>query len=103
VSNIKGKQTDMTPEEFVISAIKTLRDTTKSLGIHTVISGFNEAFRMEFPDLGKSGPVDVVNKMVEEGKIVRSFRKGGAMIYLPGEEPSKSKAEFTLDKIKKGK
>ena len=69
-------------EEFVFRAIKRLRKPPY-LGIHTVYSGFNQAFKDHF---GKN-PVEVTKKMSEEGKVVIRPVRGGVMLYLPDEAP----------------
>jgi len=79
-------------EEFVLRAIKRLRKPPY-LGIHTVYSGFNQAFKEHF---GKN-PVEVTKKMAEEGKVVIRPVRGGVMLYLPEEAP-KAK-ESVLGKI----
>jgi hypothetical protein len=87
------------PETFVIAAIKALRDPSKGMGIHSVYSKFNVAFRSYFPELGKDGPIDTVNRMKVEGKVETSWARGGAMIYLPGESPVGRDVAEALDKI----
>lgn len=74
----------MTHEEFFINAIKNLRDTSKSLGIHTVWSGFNNAFRKHF----NQDPITVAKQLDDQGIIEIRLVKGGARIYLPGEAPA---------------
>jgi len=68
-------------EEFVVRAIKKLRG--KYRGIHTVFSGFNEAFRKYFGE----DPRPVTQEMVNKGVIELRPVKGGVMIYLKGEAP----------------
>jgi len=70
-------------EEFVFRAIRRLRKPPYR-GIHTVYSGFNQAFKEHF---GKN-PVEVTQKMAAEGKIVIRPVKGGVMVYLPEDAPS---------------
>lgn len=83
-------------EEFVRRAIVNLRNP-KYKGIHTVYSGFNEAFKKYFPE---DDPVKVTNQLAAEGKIVLRPVKGGVMLYLPEEAPTmKTKAEDALSKI----
>ncbi len=77
-------------EEFVIQAIKKLRKDPFR-GIHSVYSGFNEAFRKYFG----TNPVDATSRLASEGKIeTRPFR-GGVMLFLPGEAPKRP----TVDEI----
>ncbi len=74
-------------EEFILRAIKRLRKPPYR-GIHTVYSGFNQAFKEHF---GKSS-IEVTRKMAEEGKIVIRPVRGGVMLYLPGEAPEAQKS-----------
>ncbi|HOM97419.1 MAG TPA: hypothetical protein PLY41_03870 [Acetomicrobium sp.] len=70
-------------------AILKLRDTSKSKGIHSVFSGFNQAFREYFNE----DPITITQDLASKGKIeVRPVKKG-IMIYLPGEAP-RSKDEI---------
>jgi hypothetical protein len=70
-------------EDFFKKAILTLRDITKSMGIHSVYSGFNNAFRQYYGE----NPVQVTQDLARKGTIEIQPRKGGIMIYLPGEAP----------------
>ncbi len=88
----------LTEEEFVIQAIKKLRKEPFR-GIHSVYSGFNEAFRKYFG----TNPVEATNRLAKEGKIeTRSF-KGGVMLFLPGEAPQRPSAEEIIQLISQGK
>ncbi|MCK5427080.1 MAG: hypothetical protein KAJ34_05250, partial [Thermodesulfovibrionia bacterium] len=49
-------------------------------GIHTVYSGFNNAFKKYFDG---ENPVEATNKLAKEEKIVIRPVKGGVMLYLP--------------------
>jgi hypothetical protein len=71
-------------EEFVKKAIVTLRKEGYK-GIHTVFSGFNTAFKKYFDG---ENPVEVTNKLAQEGKIVIRPVKGGVMLYLPEDAPA---------------
>ena len=73
----------LTKEEFVIDAIKKLRDTKKSMGIHVRFSGFNQAFKTYFSEDARA----TTDQMKAEGKLIVQPRRGGPMIYLPGEAP----------------
>ncbi|MFB3887803.1 MAG: hypothetical protein ACE144_21495 [Thermodesulfobacteriota bacterium] len=83
-------------EEFVIEGIRKLRKDPYK-GIHSVFSGFNEAFRKQF----NKDPIEFTTKMASEGRIeIVPVRSGkGVMLYLPGEGPRGRKAEETLKKI----
>ena len=81
--------------EFVISAIKTLHKPPYK-GIHSVYSGFNQAFREYF----NKDPVEATTKLAQEGKIVTRPVKGGVTIYLPEDAPAGSKG--VLNKILEG-
>lgn len=73
----------MTHEEFIKKAIKELRKDNYK-GIHTVYSGFNEAFKKYFP---ADNPIEATNNLAKEGKIAIRPVKGGVMLYLPDEAP----------------
>ncbi len=74
----------LTEEEFVIQAIKKLRKDPFR-GIHSVYSGFNEAFRKYFG----TNPVEATTKLAAEGKVETRPFKGGVMLFLPGEAPKR--------------
>ncbi|MEJ2313298.1 MAG: hypothetical protein P8Y85_00660 [Nitrospirota bacterium] len=83
-------------EEFIKKAIVSLRKEGYK-GIHTVYSGFNEAFKKYFPG---EDPVQATNKLAAEGKIVIRPVKGGVMLYLPEDTPSKAQtADEALKKM----
>jgi hypothetical protein len=83
-------------EEFIRKAIMSLRkDNFK--GIHTVFSGFNNAFKKYFEG---ENPVEVTNKLAEEGKIIIRPVKGGVMLYMPEDAPaSRDSADEALKKM----
>lgn len=86
----------LTHEEFVKKAITSLRREGYK-GIHTVYSGFNEAFRKYFP---ADDPIKVTNQLAQEGKIVLRPVKGGVMLYLPEDAPeSATKGDEALKKM----
>lgn len=68
-------------EEFVVRAIKKLRGRYR--GIHSVFSGFNEAFRQYFGE----DPRPVTQELAVKGIIEIRPVKGGVMLYLKGEAP----------------
>ena len=88
----EGISTQVSEEEFVRRAIKRLRKPPYK-GIHSVYSGFNQAFKEHF---GKN-PVEVTQKLAGEGKIVTRPVRGGVMIYLPDDAPKAQ--ESVLKKI----
>lgn len=85
----------LTEEKFVERAITKLRGKYK--GIHTIYSGFNDAFRKYFG----TNPVETTKRLAQDGKIIIRPVKGGVMIYLP--EDAKGSVPInineTLDKI----
>jgi hypothetical protein len=85
----------LTYEEFVKQAILKLRIGDYK-GIHTVYSGFNEAFRKYFDG---ANPVEITTQLVQEKKIVLRPVKGGVMLYLPEDVPQTSKADQVLKKM----
>ncbi|MFQ6078075.1 MAG: hypothetical protein ACE5NJ_02930 [Thermodesulfobacteriota bacterium] len=73
----------LSEEEFVIRAIEKLRKPPYK-GIHTVYSGFNQAFKEYFG----ANPVEMTKRLAGEGKIVTRPVKGGVMLYLPKDAPA---------------
>jgi len=84
----------LTEEEFVVQAIEKLRKEPFR-GIHSVYSGFNEAFRKYFG----TNPVEATSRLAAEGKIETRPIKGGAMLFLPGEAPKRPSAEEIIQLI----
>ncbi|MGD2294999.1 MAG: hypothetical protein PVF22_04100 [Candidatus Aminicenantes bacterium] len=72
----------LSEEEFVKRAIRKLRGNYK--GIHTVYSGFNQAFKEYFG----TNPIDTTQRLAKEGKIIIRPVKGGVIIYLPEDAPN---------------
>jgi hypothetical protein len=84
----------LTEEEFVVQAIKKLRKEPYR-GIHSVFSGFNEAFRKYF----QTNPVEATSKLAAEGKIETRPFKGGVMLFLSGEAPKRPSTEEIIQLI----
>ena len=84
----------VTEEEFVVQAIKNLRKDPFR-GIHSVYSGFNEAFRKYFG----TNPVEATKRLSDEGKIETRPFKGGAMLFLPGEAPKRPSADEIIQLV----
>ncbi len=83
-------------EEFVKKAIVNLRQEGYK-GIHTVYSGFNEAFKKYFTN---EDPIKTTNQLAQEGKIIIRPVKGGVMLYLPEDAPaSRAKGDEALEKM----
>ena len=83
-------------EEFVRKAIVSLRKEGYK-GIHTVYSGFNDAFKKYFDG---ENPIEATNRLTQEGRIVMRPVKGGVMLYLPEDAPSaKNTANDALKKM----
>lgn len=80
--------------DFVVRAIRKLRKPPYK-GIHSVYSGFNQAFRDYF---GKD-PVGLTTRLEKEGKLVTRPVKGGVTLYLPEDAPASSASKAVLDKI----
>ncbi len=89
-----GRKEKLTVEEFVHLAIRSLR-MGDFKGIHSVYSGFNEAFKKYFGQ----DPVQATNRLAEEKKIEIRPIKGGVLLYLPGEAPSQSRGDEALKKM----
>jgi hypothetical protein len=83
-------------EQFVKRAIVNLRREGYK-GIHTVYSGFNEAFKKYFDG---EDPINATNTLAQDGKIVIRPVKGGVMLYLPEDAPlTQSRGEDALKKM----
>lgn len=90
----------LTHEQFVKKAITEGRNGNGRKGIHTVFSGFNEAFRSYFGE----DPVKATTELARKGVVVVRPCRKGVMLYLKGEEPEvKSKGDELLAKITGGK
>jgi len=83
------------PEEFVKLAIAKLRNEPYK-GIHSVYSGFNEAFKKYFAG---DDPIRLTNQMAEDGKIAIRPVKGGVVLYLPEDGPKTSRTDEVLQKM----
>jgi len=83
----------LSKEEFVKKAIQKLRKGEYK-GIHTVFSGFNEAFRKYFDG---ADPVEATKELVKKGIIVSRPVRGGAYILLA--EDATDNSQKVLDKI----
>ena len=75
----------LSEEQFTLQAIEKLRKGAYR-GIHTVYSGFNQAFRKYFGE--SADPVGATTKLAKAGKISTRFARGGIMIYKPEEAPA---------------
>ena len=84
----------LSEEEFVIQAIQRLRKEPYK-GIHSVYSGFNEAYRKYFG----ANPTEATSKLAAAGKIVTRPLKGGVMLFLPGEAPQRPTTDEILQLI----
>jgi hypothetical protein len=82
-------------EEFVRQAILKLR-TGSYKGIHSVYSGFNEAFRKYYDG---ANPIEITTQLAQGKKIVIRPIKGGVLLYLPEDVPQDAKAEQALKKM----
>jgi hypothetical protein len=80
--------------EFVKRAIVKLRKDPYK-GIHSVYSGFNQAFRDYFND----DPVKWTTQLADEGVVETRRARGGIMLYLPGEAPAQSSSKEVLKKM----
>jgi hypothetical protein len=85
----------ISPEEFVKLAIAKLRSEPYK-GIHSVYSGFNEAFKKYFAG---EDPIRLTNQLAEDGKIALRPVKGGVVLYLPEDGPKTSRGEEALRKM----
>jgi hypothetical protein len=84
----------LTQAEFVKKAIVSLRKEPYK-GIHSVYSGFNQAFRTYFNE----DPVKWTTQLAAEGIIETRPARGGVMLYLPGEAPILRSGKDVLKKM----
>ena len=82
-------------EEFVRLAIVKLRNGNFK-GIHSVYSGFNEAFRKYYEG---DDPVQVTNGFSQEGRLIIRPVKSGVMLYLPEDAPQGDRGDQALRKM----
>ena len=78
-----GEGEKLTQAEFVKKAIVKLRKEPYK-GIHTIYSGFNDAFRTYFDD----DPIKWTSQLAKDGVTLIRPVKGGVMIYLPEDAPA---------------
>ena len=88
----KEGKSRLSEEEFVVRAINKLRKPPYK-GIHSVYSGFNQAFK----DYFGTNPVETTQRLTEEGRIVTRPARGGVMLYLP--QDAAPAGENALSKI----
>ncbi len=81
-------------EEFVVRAIGKLRKPPYK-GIHSVYSGFYNAFRQYYNE----DPVPVVKTLESKGVVVTKPVKGGVMIYIASEAPNEMSSQDIVRKI----
>ncbi len=89
-----AEQEKLSPAEFVKKAIISLRKEPYK-GIHSVYSGFNDAFR----DYFNEDPIKWTTQLGSEGIIETRPARGGVMLYLPGEAPARSTSKDVLKKM----
>jgi hypothetical protein len=82
-------------EEFIRLAVVRLRNANFK-GIHSVYSGFNEAFRKYFEG---ADPVKVTTEFAGAGRLVIRPAKNGVMLYLPEDVPLGDRADRALRKM----
>jgi hypothetical protein len=83
------REAAITPEAFVLLAIDRLRKPGYK-GIHVVFSGFNEAFKLRYPNLNSR---DVTDAMVKAGTLVVIPATRGVMLYRPEDAPARANSE----------
>ncbi|MFX0198016.1 MAG: Eco57I restriction-modification methylase domain-containing protein [Candidatus Hodarchaeota archaeon] len=94
VETEEGGEEKMSEHEFVARAIMKLRHPPYK-AIHSVYSGFNQAFTEYF----KKDPVEAIKRLVEEGNIVTRPAKGGVLMYLPEDAPASAQTKSILEDI----
>jgi hypothetical protein len=89
-----AKDRKLSEHDFVVRAIKKLRKPPYK-GIHSVYSGFNQAFR----DYFDKDPVEATTRLAQAEKIVTRPVKGGVTLYLPEDAPASTRSKSVLEKI----
>ena len=90
----QNKQERVSEADFVKRAIVSLRKDPYK-GIHSVYSGFNQAFRDYFND----DPIKWTTQLASEGTIETQPVRRGVMLYLLGEAPEQSSGKNALKKM----
>ncbi len=85
----------LSSEEFIRLAVVRLRNGNFK-GIHSVYSGFNEAFKKYFEG---ADPVQITTEFAGAGKLVIRPAKNGVMLYLPEDAPQGDRADRALRKM----
>ena len=75
------KEKKLSPDEFVRLAFERLIEPG-CIGLHTLYSGFNDAFRLYFSGLD---PVKEIKKLENAGKVTMRITKGGSVVIYAGE------------------
>jgi hypothetical protein len=82
-------------EAFIRLAVVKLRNANFK-GIHSVYSGFNEAFKKYFEG---EDPVKVTTEFAGAGRLVIRPARNGVMLYLPEDAPQGDRADRALRKM----
>ena len=85
----------LSSEEFIRLAVVRLRNGNFK-GIHSVYSGFNEAFKKYFEG---ADPVKTTTDFAGDGKLVIRPAKNGVMLYLPEDAPQGDRGDRALRKM----
>ncbi len=85
----------LSSEEFIRLAVVRLRNGNFK-GIHSVYSGFNEAFKRYFEG---GDPVKATTDLAGAGKLVIRPAKNGVMLYLPEDAPQGDRGDRALRKM----
>ncbi len=90
----QDQEEKLSQADFVKRAIVTLRKDPYK-GIHSVYSGFNQAFRDYFND----DPIKWTTQLASEHVIEVRPSRGGVMLYIPGDAPTRSTSKDVLKKM----
>ena len=90
----KPGEKNISEYDFVVKAIKRLRKPPYK-GIHSVYSGFNQAFK----DYFGTNPVETTQRLAKEGKSTIRPVRGGVMLYLPEDAPGQTDSKRVLETI----
>ena len=87
-------------KEYMVKKGPNAGETRTSDGIHSVYSGFNEAYRVQAEvNKWELDPIKFTTDLAAKGLIDSRPARGGAMLYHAGQAPTGRAVSDTLGKI----
>jgi transcriptional regulator with XRE-family HTH domain len=95
ITTTNSMEERLSEKGFIYKAIERLRQprTKEYPGIHSVDSGFNEAWEKYYG----TDPMDGIQRLIFQGEVDIRHVKDGIVIYLPGEAPGKKALDIILE------